>query len=204
MITKEKLYEQGYRADLEQGNHLYYCDHCKKITRSKQWDSSLYNCCGDTTDYHYIAHLEAAVNPPTKEQKVKLDICHDDPVLKQARTECKSKLSKLQRHLYFCDSCHKVHTQTNYEPSLPCDCGNTLMLKYTYIAGKEYFSYGEATGQQISVDNFVKQVRKSLGLSQKMLAKLLGVNQQFMSAMEQGTKQIPQHVTSKLTDMYFE
>ncbi|SCM83733.1 hypothetical protein KL86SPO_70591 [uncultured Sporomusa sp.] len=136
--------------------------------------------------------------------KVKLKLCTDDSVLKQARTEAKSKVTKLQRHLFQCSSCRKTHIQNDYVQSVECPCGGLLVIKYTYIGNKEYYAYGEAVGQQIEPGNLVKQVRKSLKLSQKELADILGVNQQFISGMEQGAKQVPQRVIDRLTDLYFE
>jgi hypothetical protein len=202
-MTKEKLYEQGIRADAELGNDYFICK-CRQQWRSKSWQDN--RCtCGDTADeYHYIAHIEETVNPSKEEDKKVLEVCYDDPVLKQARTEAKSKVTKLQRHLFQCSSCRKTHLQNDYAQSIECSCGGLLVIKYSYIGDTEYYTYGEAVGQQIEPGNFIRQVRKSLRLSQKELAHTLRVNQQFISGMEKGGKQIPQGVIDRLTELYFE
>lgn len=201
-MTKEELYSKGVRADSEQGNHYFVCETCGQEWRSKLWNN--YSCaCGSQAEYHYIEHIEETVNPAKDKPKVKLEICTDDPVLKQARTEAKAKVTKLQRHLFQCSSCSKTTIQHDYVQSLKCACGDLMVIKYTYIGNREYYAYGPTVGQQIEPGNLIKQVRKSLRLSQVELAKELDCNQQFISGMESGSKPVPQYIIDKLTQLYF-
>jgi len=201
-MTKEELYTKGVRADSTIGNNYFICECCGLEWRNIYWNNS--RCpCGTTAEYHYIEHIEETVNPTKEKPKVQLNICLDDQILKQMRTECKSKVSSKQRHLFQCSSCKKTHVQHDYTKSLACACGGLLVIKYTYIGNKEYFALGEEVGKQIDPKNLVRQVRESLRMSQEKFAKELGCKQQFVSQIESGSRMIPNSLINKVFCLYF-
>jgi ribosome-binding protein aMBF1 (putative translation factor) len=106
--------------------------------------------------------------------------------LLSARKEIKATKSNKWRHIFQCIECGKCVFQQNYETSLVCKCGGEMPIVISYDANNNEYNArtGETYEEPKQTESCVKVIRSELGLTQKDLAKIIGVSQQFIAQVE--------------------
>jgi DNA-directed RNA polymerase subunit RPC12/RpoP len=171
---------------LGNGNHIYFCYHCGTRTLASKKNLNNVYClnCGELTEYERSKLMLEENNDWVRDKK-----------LEQAKKELLSKETKIQRHVWQCINCSNTHEQSDYEKFLTCSCGGRMIIKYTVIGKK---LYNGLTGEEIAAksgnNNPLKQWRKERGWSQEELAKVFDVSQQYISAIEAGSKSLPDSI----------
>ena len=158
--------------------HKYFCCYCGSITTADKPNLNNVYCinCNELTEY-------------------KSDKLGNLKKLQQARIEALSNPTKQWKHVFQC-CCSKTKIQHDYDKAIPCECGGTMKIKYSY--DNHNIEYNAITGEpeekKISVENPLKVARKKAKLSQTDVAKMFKVKQQFISQMENNERPIPKNI----------
>lgn len=169
----------------------YKCSQCG-TTKELSCDGWRFECsCGgwlETVEKH--------------KHKWNYDYDPNNKKLQQARRETLSRVTKLWRHVYQCSECLNTKEQHDFDRTIPCSCGGTMYVQFTYVGKDEYYANGgQLVKKERSVQpkgNLLKQYRKKNNLTQSELAGELGVSRGFIAQLETGKKSIPDYIKESL------